>query len=292
MSLMHIPDRMGRQRRQCLLVLALALAGCGGGGSGDGGGSSPPPVEPVGSVIDSSLLSGNTGATYQIKVFLPQSYASGTALYPVIYATEGDAPFGSGLSGSGSALSAVSRFDTFKQVMQRRGTQAILVGIGGTDRRAIDFLLPGATRYLDFIVKELVPVIEAKYRVNPQRRALSGLSHGGYFVNAALFTEGMAGTLHFSHYLSTETSFGGHPNVAAYYAFEQQVYDAGKALPATLLLASGSGPNTNQEIVRTLYERMTARNYSGLALVKSEFPTSHVGADVPAFEDALARFFP
>jgi hypothetical protein len=246
-------------------------------------------------VVNSTVQSTQVGASYAIKVFLPQSYDASTATYPVIYATEGDAPFGMA-SGSGSATGLVpSRFDTFKEVMQRRGTQAILVGIGGTDRRATDFLLPGAIRYLDFIVKELVPAIEAQYRVNPQKRALSGLSHGGYFVNAALFTEGMAGTLHFSHYLSTESSTGGSLGPQALYAFEQQVYDSGKPLPVTLHLgaaAAAPGSLNNNEIVVGLYDRMLARNYSGLTLVKAVFNASHVGADVPAFEDALVRFFP
>jgi len=290
---MQSPNLAGRQWRRWLFVMALALAGCGGGGGGAPS-TGPAPTEPVGRVVNSTVQSVQVGASYQIKVFLPQSYdASSTTTYPVIYATEGDAPFGVP-SGSGSAGGLVpSRFDTFKEAMQRRGTQAILVGIGGTDRRATDFLLPGAIKYLDFIVKELVPAIEAQYRVNPQKRALSGLSHGGYFVNAALFTEGMAGTLHFSHYLSTESSTGGSFGPAALYAFEQQLYDSGKPLPVTLHLgAAAPGFITNNELVVGLYDRMLARNYSGLTLVKAVFNTTHVGADVPAFEDALVRFFP
>jgi hypothetical protein len=154
-----------------------------------------------------------------------QSYHRGTARYPVIYATEGDAPYGTASGGAGSPVTAVSRFDVFRQIMQRRGTQAILVGIGGTDRRNTDFLLPTALAYRDFIEKELVPRIEST--------------------------------------------------------------------PVTLLLGAGAADGTTRNAtVRTIYARLASRNYAGLALVKSEFATTHVGADAPAFEDALQRYFP
>src|SRR3989344_3001081 len=128
---MHSNDSM--VRRTALLVLVAALSACGGGSS-----SSDPPVEPSGQVINSTLRPESNGFTYAIQVFLPQSYPTGTTMLPVIYATDG---------AGGPGGTAVSRFESFKQVMQRRGTQAILVGIGGTSQRGTDFLLPGATRY-------------------------------------------------------------------------------------------------------------------------------------------------
>jgi hypothetical protein len=264
-------------RRTALLALgsACALAACGGGGS------SEPPPEPVGQVFNSTLKSESNGFTYAIQVYVPQSYATGTAALPVIYATEGDALYGSGAT--------PTRFDTFKQVMQRRGTQAILVGIGGTAMRATDFLLPGATRYLDFITRELAPGIERQYRADPKRRVLSGLSHGGYFVVAALVIEGMAGALSFSHYLSTEASVGGHGDAKGFLAYEKQL--DGKPLPATLFLTGATSGNTVL-IGNPLYAQMAAQTNPGLTLLKAEYNATHVGADVPAFEDALARFFP
>lgn len=264
-------------RRTALLALgaATALAACGGGGSNE------PPPEPVGQVFNSTLRAESNGYTYAIQVYVPQSYATGSTALPVIYATEGDAPYG-------STTAAISRFDTFKQVMQRRGTQAILVGIGGTAMRGTDFLLPGATRYLNFITKELAPMIERQYRADPKRRALSGLSHGGYFVIAALVLEGLGGALSFSHYLSTESSVGAHGDVASFLAFEKQL--DGKPLPTTLFLTGATAGNTVL-IGNPLYAQMAAQTHPGLTLVKAEYNTSHVGADLPAFEEALQRFF-
>lgn len=266
--------RLQASRRHVLVLLAAALSACGGGGS-----SGDPPSQPSGQVISSTLFSQATGAPYAIQVWLPASYASGTGLLPVIYATEGDAPYGPG---------GLSRFDAFKDAMQRRGTQAILVGIGGTQRRNSDFLLPGAASYLQFIATELAPTIERQYRADAKRRALSGLSHGGYFVVAALVLEAPSGRLSFSHYLSTDSSFGTHGNASGYLQFEQSI--AGRALPATLFLAGAQ--NFNGPMVRALYEQMTAEAHPGLTLAHAEYNSTHVGSDLPAFEDALSRYFP
>jgi len=278
-------QRFQPARRAALVTLAGLLAACGGGGSSDSG---TPPAAPVGQVINSSIKSASTGSTYSIQVYLPPGYAGGTAPLPVIYATEGDAPYGAATPGTGS--SSRSRFDTFKELMQRRGTAAILVGIGGTAWRNTDFLQPGASRYLDFIAKELAPTVEAQYRADPKRRALSGLSHGGYFVIAALVLEAQAGRPpSFSHYLATEGSVGEYSSPAGLLAFEKTI--AGKPLPTTLFIAGAK--NGNHPLLGVpLYNQMAAQSLPGLVLLKAEYDTSHVGADVPAFEDALKRFFP
>lgn len=269
------PEFQQGRRTALISAVSAVLTACGGGGSGE-------EVEPpaVGQVINSTIPSVSNGNTYAIQVFLPESYATSTTVLPVIYATEGDAPYGGPHR---------SRFDTFKEAMQRRGTQAVLVGIGGTASRGTDFLMPGATKYLDFLVKELVPRIESQYRIDRKRRALSGLSHGGYFVLAALVLEARADVPpSFSHYLSTECSVGELSSPAAVLAFERQI--DGKTVPATLFLAGAS--NGNHPLIGIpLFNQIATQNLPGQVTIKAEYNTSHVGADVPAFEDALERFF-
>lgn len=269
-----------------VLALGAAMSGCGGGSPGPV--DTQPPVETIGQVVLSSARAAQSGVTYDIRTFLPASYPGGTALLPAIFVTEGDAPYGISNSGSGAVK---SRFDVFKESMQRRGTQALLVGISGTARRGTDFLLPGAAQYVDFIAKDLAPSIERQYRADPKRRALSGLSHGGYFVVAALVLEGSAGTLSFSHYLSTESSIGAHSDLAAYLEFEKQLDAAGKPVAATLFLAGARGSN-GPAVVYPLYAQMASHAHPGLTLLKAEYDTTHVGAELPAFEEALTRFFP
>lgn len=263
------------RRHALITAAATVLSACGGGGSGGGATSAA-----TGQVINSTIKSTSTGNTYPIQVFLPDAYATSTALLPVIYAIESDAQY----AGPG-----VSRFDAFKEAMQRRSTQAVLVGIGGTAWRNADFLMPGAAKYLDFIVKELAPVIERQYRADPKRRALSGLSHGGYFVVAALILDALANLApRFSYYLSTECSVGELANPAAVLAFEKQI--SGKTVPATLFLAGAVGGN-QPLIGGPLFDQIVAQHLPGLVALRAEYDTTHVGADLPAFEDALKRFF-
>lgn len=264
------------------VLLAVTLSACGGGGGSNAASTEPPPPT-GGQVISANVNATQNGNAYPIQIFLPASYADGTAKLPVIYATEGDAPYGAG--------GRQSRFDAFKDEMQSRGTQAILVGIGGTARRNVDFLLPGAEPYLNFIAKDLAPSIERQYRADPKKRALSGLSHGGYFVVAALILEGKTGNLSFSHYLSTESSFGAQGGPAALLDFEKQLQTSGKAVPATLFLA-GARSSNGPVIVDPLYAQMAAQSLPGLTLLNASYDTTHVGADLPAFREALTRFIP
>lgn len=271
------------------LPLLLAMAGCGGGGE-SAAVPTPVPAGGSGQVIRMSVRSAFAQFDYPIEVYLPASYAAGSSSYPVIYATEGDAPYGNPSGGSGAFASDRSRFTAFKEAMQRRNTQAILVGIGGTARRGTDFLLPGAAAYTNFIAKELAPLIEGQYRADPKRRALSGLSHGGYYVIAALVLEAAGGTPSFSHYLSTESSFGGHGNLAGFLEFERQLDAVSpRPLPVTLFITGARG--SNLPVANALYQQMQSHAHPGLALFRAEYDTTHVGADLPAFEEALGRFF-
>jgi len=93
----------------------------------------------------------------------------------------------------------------------------------------------------------------------------------------------------FSHYLSTEISVGEHTSVAGVLAFEKRI--DGKPLPTTFLIAGARNGN-HPSIGIPLYNQMAAQNLPGLVLLKAEYDASRVGADIPAFEDALKRFVP
>ncbi|MCE1194735.1 MAG: hypothetical protein LWW96_21535 [Acidovorax sp.] len=91
-----------------------------------------------------------------------------------------------------------------------------------------------------------------------------------------------------AYYLSTECSVGELSSPAAVLAFERQI--DGKTVPATLFLAGAS--NGNHPLIGIpLFNQIATQNLPGLLTIKAEYNTSHVGADVPAFEDALERFF-
>lgn len=286
---------------------ALAITSCGGGGGGGGGSPvallpaapaapapAPPAAEPAppaaapepaaeSRVVSETITSAKTGAVYPLQVYLPASYASGSASYPVIYAMDGDAIFNP----------PGTRFANFRDILDKRGTQAVLVGIGGTSRRAQDYLLPGANAYHDFLVQELVPFIESKYRADAVKRMLTGLSLSGSMAGVALFLEGASGNLTFSYFLSFEGSFDSQ--TAQNNDLEQKMHDAwgSKALPATLMLTRCDNPQEcNFGNVDAMYKRLQARAYPDFALTETTYGATHVATDIPSFTDAVAKLFP
>ena len=292
-----LPTGVGTFMRQDSLIfvlgwtLLLGLTACGGGGGGGGSGAvapfipsaAQPAATPTstGRTLSDSIKSAQTGATYELSIYLPVSYGSSTKAYPVIYALDGDAvnpPSG--------------RFENLKTILERKGIDAILVGIGGTSRRSTDYTLPGAVPYHDFLTKELVPSIESKYRTDSAKRILTGHSLSGSMTGYVLFMEGARTTLTFSHFFSFDGSYAFQQ--AETDALEQRMYDVrkDKTLSATLILARcGDTTQCNYQPVDAVYQKLVQRGYAGFEVVEKTYSTSHIAIDLPAFEDAMAMIF-
>jgi predicted alpha/beta superfamily hydrolase len=290
--------RVDRLRRVlAALGVCVVLAGvsaCGGGGGGGGGGGAvlpivalPPaavaPTQPApsanGRMVSEVVTSSSTGVAYPINIFIPASYDAGSDAFPTIYALDGDAT--NGLTDT--------RFTNLSKVLLKQNTKALLIGIGNTARRQEDYNFPGATAYHNFLVKDLVPFIESKYRADPKKRMLTGLSTSGNLAATALFLEA-PDNLVFTYFVSIEAAFW--QQSAQNYTLEQQMFDslAGRPLPVTLILAHCEN-SCNKDYVQAMYQRMAARGYTGLQLLETSFNSTHVGTDVLAFEDAIVRIF-
>ena len=270
---------IGRQLLFALLAgLIACFAGCGGGGDSASPATS---VQPSGRVLSLAVTSQKVGYTYNIDVYLPATYDAGGVAYPAIYALDGDSRF-DGVN---------TRFDNFREILRSKGTSAILVGIGGTERRQTDYNFPGATAFHDFLALELIPFIDARFRTMPGKRILSGISTSGNLAATALFLEA-PNALVFSHFLSAEGAFWQQPDVVT--TLEEQMFNAskGKEIPATLILALATGSSsTNATYVHDLFVRMAGRHYAGLKLFETSFPTAHASVDNPSFEDAINKIF-
>jgi enterochelin esterase-like enzyme len=243
----------------------------------------PPQPEPESRVVSERIASDFTGAEYPIEIYLPASYDGNSGAYPVIYAMDGDGIFNP----------PGTRFENFKNTLESRGTQAILVGIGGTARREQDYMLPGARAYHDFLIQELVPLVEARFRADPARRMLTGFSLSGSMAAVALLLEGASGKLTFSHFLAFEASFDSQP--AENDALEQQMRDArgNSPLPVTLILTRcDNRDECNFDNVDEMHGRLQSRGYPELRLSELTYPTTHTGADTVSFVDAVAALFP
>jgi hypothetical protein len=212
-------------------------------------------------------------------VYLPPQYDASTQRLPVIYALDGDAAFGYPSGGT--------RFEAFREVLQQRGTAAILVGVGGSARRATDFNPPGSEPYHRFLTQELVPRIDSAYRTDASMRILSGLSSGGTLVFLAFTYEG-AHTPVFRHFWSTETALANAQSFPMFDAEAALAAQVSGPVPVTLFFAGANG--SNGPFVNSLYQQVLSRHYAGLDLELVNYDSSHVGADLPALDEALKRF--
>jgi uncharacterized protein len=133
---------------------------------------------------------------YIIQVGLPASYFHSDKSYPVLYVLDGDKSFG------------MTKEVTDWLIWSNEIRDIIVVGISygkGTsiwwEKRARDFTqfkdtvyyyypnAGGADNFLGFIKNELFPIINEKYRTNPDSNAIMGLSFGGLLSSYILFTQ-------------------------------------------------------------------------------------------------------
>lgn len=131
------------------------------------------------------------GRPYHIYVRYPEGYdETEDQQYPVIYLLDGDSLF--------PILAANHIFLTFDDNLP----EAFIVGIayGGLgpsiNKRSYDFSTPatdgrkdrgGAADFHRFLDQELMPEVESRYAIDPERRILFGQSRGGHFVLYSAF---------------------------------------------------------------------------------------------------------
>ncbi len=136
-----------------------------------------------------TIDSEHAGHSYEILVGLPDGYADEPdARYPVVYLLDG-----------GVLYPLIRGYQRYLRI-DGEVPAVILVAVSyGTsdwrqgNNRAHDFTLPspdadhwgGAPDFRDFLERELLPAIDARYRTDPGQRVLFGQSLGGRF---ALYT--------------------------------------------------------------------------------------------------------
>lgn len=136
-----------------------------------------------------SVKSAHTGQTHELIIVYPDSYwKNPNKKYPVLYFTDGywDTPLLAGAYGN--------------LVYDKMAPEFIMVGLSypdGTDygsARVRDYtytsmsMAPGSGKgdqFLDFLEKEVAPLIESKYHGDKDNRTLAGASLGGLFTLGA-----------------------------------------------------------------------------------------------------------
>ena len=273
-------------RRFLVALSTVAVAACGGGGSSapsSGSGAVAPTAAGVSTTLTSSINSTSTAYSYAIDIWLPPGYAQSATRYPVLYATDCE-----------------YRFLPLTSVLQTRAdrgaTPVILVNVcaGPSDRRFVDFAMPGAAAYFAFLTRELIPSIDATYRTNPANRILSGHSLSGEFVMYALYLEDPAHR-YFTSYISGDGSFWIDGGIFQNDAFapaanmELAMYNASHSLPVNLVLAGGvysNGPH-----VDALATTIAGQGFQNLRFSHTSYFLPHVPMDAPSVNDALTFIF-
>ena len=205
-----------------------------------------------------------------LSVYLPAGYESATAPLPVIY-----------------ALDAEQRFGRLTDVLTATRYDVVLVGIPqlSAAQRFVDYLLPGARAYFDFLADGLIPFVEARYRVDASNRSLSGHSLTGLFVVYAMMLENPQHRV-FANYLSADGSFQFDP--AAMVGLMRDAYTRSASLPVKVAMSSSMRGNSSQ--VRSMSEQLR-NTFADVSLEEKVYSEDHVGMDVPGFRDALSFVF-
>ncbi|HKQ62242.1 MAG TPA: alpha/beta hydrolase-fold protein [Candidatus Polarisedimenticolaceae bacterium] len=134
--------------------------------------------------VPSRALAGNLlgdPATRTVAVYLPEEYARGDADYPLFVAL-------AGFGGSGLRLAG---WQEFGESLPQRLDRLVAAGRMGPVIAALPdgFTSLGGNQYVDsialgrweeFLLEELLPLLESRYRVRPGARAIFGKSSGGY----------------------------------------------------------------------------------------------------------------
>ena len=199
----------------------------------DGGNTTGETVHSAAMLIDYSvgtrlpvqtIRSAYTAFSYPIRIYLPRNFVT-DRVYPIIYAPD-----------------AEHLFDKTADLLDELGKEVILVGIGYNDRqqRAADYLLPGTRDYYNFIALELVPFIEAQYRVDTDNRIYSGHSDSGLAGALIIFFEPPDNRLFRSYLLHDPNTFDALEDIQALNAAYSEQHSS---LPINLLVSGSAYGN-------------------------------------------------
>ena len=224
------------------------------------GQTSPPAY--LAEVTSSVMKATATGRVYQISVALPSGYTRQHVPYPVLYAADANAEFGT----------LVETARTFAEI-----PGLVIVGIGypnpgvGFDPawvpRALDLTVApnpsspgtngGAADFLQFIRNDLAPYVERTFNVSGDR-AWFGHSFGGLFGVYALFNNG---GFFRKFIIGSPSLWQGHETLQT---AEKSFAATGKPLPVKVFFSVGLLEGGMVDDLRAFIGRLEQRHYKGL----------------------------
>ncbi|MES2321074.1 MAG: alpha/beta hydrolase-fold protein [Pseudomonadota bacterium] len=150
-------------------------------------------AQPTVSVLAEQLDMPGLDRKRQVRLYLPPGYAGSTKRYPVLYMHDAQNLFDSATAHAGEW-----QIDETLNTLAREGKlELIVVGIDNGREKRMTELNPWddsefgkgeGKRYMDFVVKTVKPLIDARYRTLPDRAstAIMGSSMGGLISHYAI----------------------------------------------------------------------------------------------------------
>jgi len=172
--------------RWTALLVFLGLAACGA--------EAPPPSSASDGVeILPSLTMNKLGRERAIRIYLPPDYSLGDRRYPVVYMHDGQNLFDDATSYSGEW----GVDESLDELAATSSLALIVVGIDNGGEKRMNELSPWPNAnvgdaegedYMDFIVNQLKPMVDQKYRTLSDRdnTAILGSSMGGLISHYAI----------------------------------------------------------------------------------------------------------
>ena len=230
-------------------------------------------------------------ATYKIFLNLPEGYETESSqTYPVVYLLDGNWYFRGPRANVAGIVDGLIHKELIPPV--------ILVSIGypATNRRARDFL-EAYDKFYAFLVDELIPFVDLRYRTDPTSgRTLIGHSDGGFFTFYAFSKYGEnSGVEPFDKFISISGDFTKLNNLM--YRREADLYyvkskESG-ILDVSLYLAVGALEETR--FVRSnskMAELLGSRNYAKFKFQSKVYDKhDHTSVVSPAISDGLVWIY-
>ncbi|MDT9600198.1 alpha/beta hydrolase [Sphingosinicella rhizophila] len=270
-------------------------------------------IEPNVQIFD--LAAEANGASYEVRIGLPSTYATGDRSYPLLVMLDADVAFG-------TVYETMMLNAMWSQAPLERERQPvpeyIVVGISLPDRaekpfrRNFEYMpgedgtaafdlprrymervsqwlgqeikLGGAPIFQKVLAEEIIPAVEQHYRVSPDGRILLGASAGGSFCCYTLFSRPEL----FAYYVIVSPGIGSTTifDLEAAWAESHDDLDAGVYLSAGLDEV-GDALMIPSSTIR-LAEQLSARRYKSLRLHHMMFPdANHVDTVAPTLARAL-----
>jgi len=215
-----------------------------------------------------TLYSSNIQQEYKIYIHLPSSYSKSDTTYPVYYALDADIGFG--------MTSEMTKLLSYRNEMP----EVIVVGIAygaypgqEGNNRGRDFTPTGidvransngAEKFFQFMRDKLIPLIDSKYRTNPNDRTLSGASRSGLFSLYVLFEHPGI----FNRYKMASPSLDWGDSAA--FEYEKKYAENHSDLQANVFLSVGDSERTT-EYWEKFVKVLEGRNYKSLKLTAMMF---------------------